>query len=51
MKQTGTRSQQIAALATYHAQRGRDESLVAIVCAALIIPVSALALVLFLFSF
>jgi hypothetical protein len=51
MRQTETRSQQIAALATYHAQRGQGDSLVAIVCAALIIPASALALVLFLFSF
>ena len=46
-----TQSQQIAALATYHAQRGRDESIIAIAGAALIVPVSALALVLFLFSF
>jgi hypothetical protein len=49
MKQT--QSQQIASLMTYRAQRGRDESITAIVCAALIIPAGALALVLFLFSF
>jgi hypothetical protein len=49
MKQT--QSQQIASLMTHHAQHGRDTSMIAMVCAALIIPVSALALVLFLFSF